>query len=633
MRFIAALTLSVFIATIAMPPAPARAMSTSAEISLGEGLSKQVDRESLLVTDPFLTTWVTGIGDKLAKYRERQDITYRFTVINSDEINAFALPGGFIHVDLGLMNTVSSDDELASVMAHEMGHVERRHVVTLNQKGNLLSILIGVLSILSPIAYLFGGYGGDLLFNKFSRQDELQADQYGLLLMSRAGYDPRSMVDMMERLADMEGLPQSKADKAFANHPPPKDRVAHLMGYPQLDKPNADQLTQQGLHDQEEGRLSYAQVRLQDALAARSANALASEHLAEVDVALKADEAAAPAGSQLALAQAAAWDATRRDLETNLAEATSVTNNDAALVREQAKAGNNDVETFFNQLNSLSSAVPNMGSPKKEGNNLSVALAGLDHIARDVNGTLGLTSDVLGTAPQLLSDNRALLSDLAKPLRESQPSPRTLAVLPSYGAMIAGVGAASDQLVRSSGHARAAISMGTDAAHLLNDYLVVLNSLDTTKGDIDPKDMPKVQAAMDKAVGAWDGVLAMAQRSQDETYAAQTRWLSAQITLLDMTSSRARYDAFARVLAFRFPGIALPDYGTVAGLGVPAGEVACSAWLAFETKQPAVDLIRQGQSSGRSCVDLALDKQLMAESMEIAVGLVYQDYIDKPHKI
>src|ERR1700674_328552 len=255
MRFIAALTLSVFIATIAMPSAPARAMSTSAEISQGEGLNKQIDRQSLLVTDPFLTTWVTGIGGKLAQYRVRQDITYRFTVINSNEINAFALPGGFIHLDLGLLNTVSSDDELASVMGHEMGHVERRHVVTLRQKGNLLSILIGVLSILTPIAYIFGGYGGDLVFYKFSRQDELQADQYGLLLMSRAGYDPQSTADVLSKLGGQEG--SAHPDKYFASHPGAKDRVAHVLGYPELSQTNAPQLTAQALHDTDEGRFSY----------------------------------------------------------------------------------------------------------------------------------------------------------------------------------------------------------------------------------------------------------------------------------------------------------------------------------------------------------------------------------------
>jgi hypothetical protein len=406
-----------------------------------------------------------------------------------------------------------------------------------------------------------------------------------------------------------------------------------MLGYAALDRPNADQLTVQALHDEQEGRLSYAQARLRAALKARPENPLAAQHLAELDAALKPDVASAVAGSQQAFEQVGIFDAGRRDLSQQIAEASSVTKNDGAIVSEQVKSGRQDLASFFNQLQSLSNAVPNVGEPKKEGNNLSLAIAGLDHITRDINGTLDLTSDVQGGAPGLLDDNLTLLREMAGPLRDAQPSAKTLAQLPYYGALIASVGTSSNELVRSTDHARAAVSMGEDSVRSLNDYLVALNAIDTTKGDIEAKDMPKIQAAMDKAVAAWDAVLAMAQRSQDGTYAAQTRGLSAQVTLLDMTSSRTRYAAYARALNFRFPGVALPDYDTLLSLGVPAGEVACAAWLGYETKRPAADLIREAQASGRTCVDLTLDKQLMAESMEIAVGLVYQDYIDKPHKI
>ncbi|MBV8223277.1 MAG: M48 family metalloprotease, partial [Candidatus Eremiobacteraeota bacterium] len=126
MRSVATAVLVALILNIAAP-LTASAMSTATEISKGAAISKEVDRQSLLVDDPFLTNWVTGIGNNLAKYRAREDINYTFSIINSDEINAFSLPGGFVHVDMGLLNTVSSDDELAAVMAHEIGHVERRH--------------------------------------------------------------------------------------------------------------------------------------------------------------------------------------------------------------------------------------------------------------------------------------------------------------------------------------------------------------------------------------------------------------------------------------------------------------------------------------------------------------------------
>ena len=243
---------------------PAFAMSTQQEINLGKQLNKEVDDQSVIVTDPFLTDWVNSIGAKLAAHRARIDVTYHFEIIESNEINSFALPGGFVHVDMGLLNFATSDDQVAGVMGHEMGHIERRHVVTLQNKANILSILIGVLSVLSPIGYLLGGTAGDLADLKFSRIDELQADQYGLLLMSESGYDPQSMVDTFVDLGQTEaGAPDE--DKYFRDHPAPEDRVAHLLGYPELSQATSSSITAAGIHDQIEGRYSYSEARLQTA--------------------------------------------------------------------------------------------------------------------------------------------------------------------------------------------------------------------------------------------------------------------------------------------------------------------------------------------------------------------------------
>ena len=630
MRIVAAALLAVLVLDIAVPPA-AFAMSTSKEIAEGTQLSKEVDRQSLLVDDPFLSTWVNTIGANLAKYRARTDITYRFSIINSDEVNAFALPGGFIHVDMGLLNTVSSDDELAGVMAHEMGHVERRHVVTLGQKNTLLSILIGVLSILSPIAYILGGYGGDLAMNKFSREDELQADQYGLLLMSRAGYDPHSMVDFMDRLRQMDSSPESKTDKWFESHPAAQDRISHLLGYPELDRPSAEQVTAQAVHDEQEGRYSYAQARFAQVLKLHPDDALATQHLAAVQLALKNN------GSHTVDRQFAAASgldsAGREDTAASLQAAASIVRSDTAIAKDQAKYGSQDAESFFTQLQSLSGGVPNLHDPKVEGNNLAMATAGLDQIVRDVNGTLDLTSDAMQTTPSLLADNQSLLRELSDPLRAGAPTPATQAAMRYYPAIAAQLTTSSDELVRAVDRARAAINSGADAIPVLRDYFVVLDSIDTSSGDIAAKDMPRVQAALQKAQDAWDQVKAMALQADDEVYTAQSRWLSARISLFDLTSSPDRYTGFRRALAYRFPGVAVPDYASVLRLGVPPGEISCSAWLAYETKQPVDQILAQAQNTGETCEDMALAKGLLTESMEIAAGLVYQDYIDKPHTL
>jgi Zn-dependent protease with chaperone function len=613
----------------AMLPSPVLAMSTATETSKGAEISRSIDRESLLVDDPFLTNWVTGIGANLSKYRAREDITYSFRIINSDEINAFALPGGFVHVDMGLLNTVSSDDELAGVMAHEMGHVERRHAVTLEEKANILGVLIGVLSILSPIAYALGGYGGDLAMNKFSRQDELQADQYGLQLMSRAGYDPQAMVDFMDELRQMEETPETPTDKWMESHPVPSDRISHLMGYPQLDRPTADQVTAQAIHDEDEGRFSYSQARFDQALKINPNDVLATQHLAQVDIALKNTS---PPAADAQFAAAFESDTTARIATATLVQSSiNITRDDLAIARAQEKLGRQDSESLFTQLQSLSGGVPNLSNPKKPDNNLATAIAGLNHMVQDINGTLDLSSDVMSTAPGLIDDNLRMLHELAGPLRDASPPPATQSVLPYYPSIAAALTTSSDELVRAIDRARGAVTSAADGVKVIKDYFILLDQIDTTSGDIKDADMPRVRAAMDKAQSAWDEIKAAALQADDEVYAAQSRWLSAHISLLDLTSSPQRYADYQRAMTFRFPGVVTPDYAAAQRSAIPAGEIGCLAWLSYETKQPVDQLLGQEQASGEACEDMALAKGLLTESMEIGVGLLYDDYIDKPH--
>src|SRR5450755_1587008 len=210
--------------TAASFPAPAGAVSTSTEIRMGQLEARQVDAENPLMNDPVLNTWVTGIEDNLAKYRARPDITYTVKIVDTNEINAFSLAGGFIYVNFGTLNFASSDDELAGVLGHETGHVERRHVITGNAKAQVLNILLGILSFTSPFVYRFGNLIGDLSMNKMSRIDELQADQYGLQLMSRAGYDPDAMLSFMEHMQKEFGNSGNGLEKYFQDHPDPVDR-------------------------------------------------------------------------------------------------------------------------------------------------------------------------------------------------------------------------------------------------------------------------------------------------------------------------------------------------------------------------------------------------------------------------
>jgi len=634
MRSVAIFLITVLLSGIVLPAQPAAAMSTAKEIALGQSINQQIDDENVIITDPFLTSWVNSIGTKLAANRYRQDITYRFEVLDTDEINAFALPGGYMHADMGLLNFVGSDDELAAVLGHEMGHVERRHVVTLQQKNNILGILIGVLSILSPIAAALGGYGGDLVAYKLSRQDELQADQYGLLLMSRAGYDPQSNVDLMSHLDKFESSdPTSHADKALLDHPPPKDRIAHLMGYPELDNPSAEQTIANAIHDEQEGRYAYSRARLQLALKKSPGNKIALSHLDQVEIALR--ESGLPGTlHERSVAYTQTLDAfSMGDIATKLAKAQAIAADGARIAAERAKSSQLDLQSLFNALNEQTHSLPNLGTPKKKGNNLSNAVDGLNHLTRDINGVLGNCSDVFSSGPGLAHDNLGPFKDMADAISSGPPSEKTRAILPFYPALSASLSEGADQFVNGVDDARASISMASDDVHLLSNFFAALNALDTTSGDISTKDMPKVQSALDAANAAWDAAYAMSQRAADLTYGAQTRTLSANITLLDLYSSRERYQAYRRAMQFRFPGTPLPEYQTVLQSGITPGELGCDAWLGFETKEPMTKLMRIEHDGGLSCADLALQRGLMTESMEISEGLLYEDYVEVPEKV
>ncbi len=634
MRFIAIILMATLLAGIAMPATPAAAMSTAKEVSLGQDLDKQVDDENVIVTDPFLKSWVDNIGVKLAGNRYRQDIDYHFEILDDDSINSFALPGGFVHVNMGLLNFVSSDDEVAAVMGHEMGHIERRHMITLQEKEQVLGILIGVASILSPIASALGGMGGDLTMGKLSRQDELQADQYGLLLMTRAGYDPQSNIDLMAGLMKIEGDgSMSRSDKWLLDHPVAQDRIAHLQGYPELDNPPVDQIVADAIHDEEEGRYSYARARLQNALKKDPGNKLATTHLGQVDVALK--ETSAPGAlHERSVAYTQTLDAfSMGDTATKLLKAQAISTDDAHIAMDRARSSHTDVQSLFNQLEAQTHSIPNIGSPKKKGNNLSIAIDGLTHITKAINGTLGNIGDVLGGAGGLARENLGPLKDMADSIGNGPPTEKTRALLPYYPSLAVSLAIGADQFVDGVDDARAAISMATDDVKVLADYFGVLNSIDTTSGDISAKDMPRVQAALNSATTAWDAAYAMSQKAANLVYGAQTRTLSANVTLLDLYSSSERYQAYRRAMAFRFPGVQLPDYQTVLRSGITAGELGCDAWIAFETKEPVTQFMRLGRSEGLTCADMALQRNLLTESMEIAEGLLYEDYIEVPESL
>jgi hypothetical protein len=206
-------------------------------------------------------------------------------------------------------------------------------------------------------------------------------------------------------------------------------------------------------------------------------------------------------------------------------------------------------------------------------------------------------------------------------------------MLPWYPAMTVDLTRSADDLVDSVDRARAAVSTSADSVHLASDFLSALNRLDTTKGDIPAKEMPAVTASMNAALTAWDQAAKFALDASNEMYEAQARSLSTQITMEGLESSPQRYGTYRDALQFRFPGVAVPDYQGMLASGATPGELGCAAWLAYETKKPLARILSDERSTGASAVDLARRAGLFGESMEIAEGLLLQDYTEKPSDV
>ncbi len=261
--------------------------------------------------------------------------------------------GGFVYIDEGLIDFVQSDDEFAGVIGHETGHIERRHVLTLNSKATILNLLFGIASIFSPIIYDFGNLIGATVMAKMSREDELQADRYGLQLMSRAGYDPDAMVTMMAHMGSLEDEHNDLVDKYLEDHPDPKARVAHLMGYPELDPTvvTPEQRLVQALSDEERARYSYASYKLSKLLISDPHNTEALLKLAQAQLALgltsKSEQTlaqAAQSGSTQARALALVQQAELREIEVHRVELLQVDPNFSRLSSALADAHQTEAE-------------------------------------------------------------------------------------------------------------------------------------------------------------------------------------------------------------------------------------------------------------------------------------------------
>ena len=208
--------------------------SLEREISLGKALAQEVERSSKLIDDPVVTEYVNRVGQNLVRNSDAR-VPFTIKVIDSDEINAFALPGGFFYVNSGLILHAQEESELAGVMAHEISHVTARHGTKNATKGELMQLASIPAMIFIP--YSLAGYAMyeglnlaiPLTFLKFSRDAEREADFLGLQYMYKAGYDPNSYVTFFERIQAEEKRRPGTIPKVFSTHPPTPERIENTQ--------------------------------------------------------------------------------------------------------------------------------------------------------------------------------------------------------------------------------------------------------------------------------------------------------------------------------------------------------------------------------------------------------------------
>ncbi len=206
--------------------------SVEREIALGRQMAQEVEREARMVYDATITEYVNRMGQNLVRNSDAK-VPFTIKVIDSDEVNAFALPGGFMFVNTGLVLKVENEAELAGVMAHEIAHVAARHGTKQATRGQLINY--GSI----PLIFL-GGWAGYAIrqaaaiavpmgFLKFSRGMETEADRLGLQYIYKSGYDPIAFVDFFEKIQSLEKSKPGTIAKVFSTHPMTNDRIQHAQ--------------------------------------------------------------------------------------------------------------------------------------------------------------------------------------------------------------------------------------------------------------------------------------------------------------------------------------------------------------------------------------------------------------------
>ncbi len=646
-------------------PGPALAMSTSTEVAIGKQNDQQIRDSYTIVTDPLLNQWVNEVGNKLWSQVARRDVPYNVKILDEPDVNSFTTLGGYIYINEGALDFAQSDDELAGVIGHETGHNERRHTVTLPAKVQALNLLVGIASIFSPFVYRFGQLAEEGLIAKMSRADELQADQYGVFLMSRAGYDPDAMVSFMQHLGSAYAEHDNFVDKYFEDHPGVPNRVSHLMGYKELDPKvrTPDQEEAQALHDQQTARYAIANLKFTELLKENPSNSEALLHEGQVQIAL-----GQPSKSEQTLAEAAANgnpetrsaallglkslqenEARVSLLHPTLAPLTQALSDarahqataDAAITQRRDEA-KDQLKALNTRLQDITYGIPDFSRLTiRPGSRLEAVLKNLTAMGRSIDLAYGKSQEAIngiGTleprtkAGGLVKESDDILGELEAPLKIAPVPTQSLAILSSYPRMLDDLQLTSGDMIRSLDASRSALALLDTGLGDLDTFVKALarTSLDFG-GDMSLGDYQALVPLMTTASSSL-GKSAVAGAEAGQLYnMARSRQLETRITMLGVGFPQDRYATLQYALKERVHDDGL-DFKTMVHDDLTPGEVAAASIIAADTNTTTEAIVQEAQTSNKRVVDVANARGMNEEALEIFLGLVYLDYTDDPEK-
>lgn len=201
--------------------------SDAQEVQLGKQFSRQIEQEMKIYSDPIVTAYIDQLGQHLANHSQRQNVVYHFKVVDTEVINAFAVPGGYLYVNIGLIRAAENEAELAGVIGHEIGHVVGKHGVKqmTRQLGLTAVTQLALGENQGKIKQMVAGLTANGVLMKYSRDAEREADGYAVREMYDVGIDPEGLATFFEKLLKLQKGKPSKLQQMFSTHPPTAERI------------------------------------------------------------------------------------------------------------------------------------------------------------------------------------------------------------------------------------------------------------------------------------------------------------------------------------------------------------------------------------------------------------------------